>query len=76
MKAGWKTTEFWVAGLAPQVLGILVLTGVIGPEQQVLIQDGVEVVAKSGAELYGALIGIAGAFGYAVSRGIAKIKSE
>ena len=75
MKPGWKTTEFWIAGLAPQLLGILVLTGVIGPEQQVLVQDGIEVAANAGVELWGALINIAGAFGYAVSRGLAKFRN-
>jgi len=72
MTPGWKTTEFYVAGLIPQILGILVLTGVIGPEQQALVQDGVEVAVASGTELWGALIGVAGAFGYAVSRGLSK----
>jgi len=76
LKPGWKTTEFWVGGVIPQILGLLILTGVITPEQQTVIQGGTEIVAESGTQIYGALISMASAFGYAVSRGIAKMSGE
>ena len=64
MKPGYKTTEFWVT-LIVQLLGILVLFGVITPEQQSTLAEA----AQQGA----AAIAMAlSAFGYSVSRGQAK----
>jgi|GEM_PF-1085520 len=76
MKPGWKTTEFWLGAVIPQLLGLAVITGVVTPDQQVVVQEGAEVVAESGSAIWGAAINIASAFGYALSRGIAKLKGE
>lgn len=64
MKPGYKTTEFWVT-LIVQILGILVLLGVITPEQQ-------DALAKAVAQGAGAIAMALSAFGYARSRGQAK----
>jgi hypothetical protein len=76
MKPGWKTTEFWLGAVIPQLLGLAVMTGVISSEQQKVVQDGAEVLAESGTQVYGVYLSMASAFGYAVSRGIAKMKGE
>ena len=74
VKPGWKTTEFWFVGILPQVFAILVAIGVITPEQQVLIQDGVETIVSQGSGLWASIISLGGAFGYGVARGLAKMK--
>lgn len=68
MKAGYRTTEFWIA-LASQVLGILVILGVITPEQQGAVVEGLN-------QIIGAALMVASSFGYSISRGMAKQKSE
>jgi hypothetical protein len=71
VKSGQKTTEFWVT-LAIQVVGILFLIGVFTPEQK----EAMEIAVPQAAELYtqgAALVAmVASAFGYALSRGMAK----
>ena len=43
-KPGWQTTEFWIT-LATQVVAVLVLTGVIKPENQELaLSIGTQIV--------------------------------
>ena len=74
MKEGWKTTEFWFVGILPQLLAILVATGVLSPEQQVLVQDGVESIASQGQGLWASIMSLGGALGYGVARGLAKLK--
>lgn len=60
MKPGYKTTEFYFT-IVLQIVGILVMTGVFTPEQQESI-DG----------LVGSVVMVLSAFGYSVSRGLAK----
>jgi hypothetical protein len=71
MKPGYKTTEFWVA-LAAQVVSMLMLLGVITPEQSSVLNE----TAGQSAVIVNQVIGIVGvvgaSFGYAVSRGLAK----
>lgn len=76
MKDGWKTSEFWLT-LAVQVTGILVLTGVLSPEQSVALNDA---LGQSWAFIAdtitrgGAIIGIiVTAFGY--NKGRAELKN-
>ena len=64
LKPGWKTTEFWVA-LISQILGLLVVLGVITPEQQNTLNQAATQVA-------GGVVMAASAFGYCISRGQAK----
>jgi hypothetical protein len=68
MKPGYRTTEFWIS-LASQVLGILVILGVITPEQQGAVAEGLN-------QIIGAALMVASSFGYSLSRGIAKQKSK
>ena len=64
MKPGFKTTEFWVA-LAAQGLSALMLFGVITPDQSGVLNEAVIQIAG--------IVGMVGsAFGYAISRGLAK----
>lgn len=64
MKAGYKTTEFWLT-LAVQVMAVLVTLGVITPEQQSIFADSLE-------KILGALVMAISAGSYAISRGFAK----
>jgi hypothetical protein len=64
MKPGYKTTEFWLA-IASQLLGILVVLGVITPEQQDAFAGALQHIA-------GAIMMVGSGFGYSLSRGIAK----
>ena len=63
-KPGYKTTEFWVTVVC-QILGILALAGVISPEQNTVLADGV-------TQIVGAVVAALSAFGYSISRGLAK----
>ena len=64
MKAGWKTSEFWVS-LATAAGGLLVAFGFIGPESE-------EVIIQAVGQMAGAIIAGLSALGYAHSRGTAK----
>ena len=64
IKPGWKTTEFWVTILI-QVIGFAAILGYITPEQQGAMGDAITQIA-------GAVSMVAAAFGYSLSRGIAK----
>ncbi len=63
-KPGYKTTEFWVTVVC-QILGILALAGVISPEQNTALADGV-------SQIVGAVVTALATFGYSISRGLAK----
>lgn len=63
MKPGFKTTEFWVT-LATNLIGLLVLFGVVGPEQQE------ELVQAAGG-----LVSAISSAAYAISRGNAKVNN-
>lgn len=60
MKPGYKTTEFWFT-LVLQVIGVLVMLNVFTPEQQQTLEV-----------LVGAVVAVLAAFGYSLSRGLAK----
>ena len=75
MKPGWKTTEFWLVGVLPQLLSLTVLTGYFTPEQSVVVTEGVEVAIAGASSIWGALISMGGAFGYGVARGLAKMNT-
>jgi hypothetical protein len=60
MKKSWKTTEFW-AMLVTNVMGVLVLLGVIGSEQGEEIGNALKAIA-------GGIVSIATTLGYMKSR--------
>jgi hypothetical protein len=64
VKPGYKTTEFWVT-IIIQILGILMVTGTITPEQS-------DVLGQSAVQLGGIIAAVAAAFGYSLSRGRVK----
>jgi len=64
MKAGWKTSEFWLSILG-NVIGIALATGAVGPEQAQIYGD-------AAAQIVGGVMTVVSGAGYAVSRGIAK----
>lgn len=65
-KPGYKTTEFWVT-VAIQLVGLAGIFGYITPEQQNVLTDA--------AIQQGSIVSmVAAAFGYSLSRGIAKRK--
>jgi hypothetical protein len=64
MKAGWKTTEFWLT-IAAMLLGILAALGYITPEQQTALNAAL-------VQILGGLMVALSAFGYQLSRGTAK----
>jgi len=66
VKPGWQTTEFWV-NIFIQLIGLAAMLGYFTTEQQsALVQAATQL---------GGLIGmVAGAFGYNLSRGMAKKK--
>jgi hypothetical protein len=71
MKPGYKTTEFWVA-LVAQAVSMLMLFGVITPEQSNVLNEAAGQSAGIANQIIG-IVGVVGAsFGYAVSRGLAK----
>jgi hypothetical protein len=71
MKQGYKTTEFWVT-LASQVVGILLLTGVVTPEQSEVLGIAAGKGGGIANEVIGIITMVGSAFGYNVSRGLAK----
>ena len=64
-KPGYRTTEFWLALVLPQLVALLALFGVFTPEQS-------DAVVGSVSQIVGAVISGASAFGYSVARGKAK----
>jgi hypothetical protein len=71
MKAGYKTTEFWVT-LASQVIGILLLTGVITPEQSEVLGIATGKAGGIATDVIAIITMVGSAFGYNLSRGLAK----
>lgn len=71
MKQGYKTTEFWVT-LVSQVVGILLLTGVVTPEQSEVLGIAAGKGGGIANEVIGIITMVGSAFGYNVSRGLAK----
>lgn len=71
MKNGFKTSEFWVA-LIVKILGILVLTGVLTPEQSEVLAEQSDVIAGAIDQIIGGVMISASTFGYSLSRGNAK----
>ena len=64
-KSTFKTTEFWLAGVLPQVMALACLFGVVNPTQSAALQG-------AAGELVGGVLSLGGAIGYGVSRGLAK----
>lgn len=64
MKEGKKTTEFYIS-IFGAVLGVLVTTGLLTPEQSSALVESV-------AQISGAVISALSVLGYNVSRGLAK----
>ena len=64
IRPGWKTTEFWVT-VAVQMVGLAAIFGYITPEQQNVLTD-------AAIQQGGIVSMVAAAFGYALSRGLAK----
>ncbi len=60
VKAGWKTTEFWLSTIA-MLAGTLIAAGVIDPEG-----------AGTANKVAGLVVSALAAMGYSVSRGLAK----
>lgn len=58
MKSGYKTTEFWLTLLA-QVLPVLVLTGVLTPNEAETVQNVAGNAITAGFAFGGALIALA-----------------
>jgi len=71
MKAGYKTTEFWVT-LGSQIVGMLLLLGVVTPEQQEVLGIATGKAGGIANEIIGIIAMVGSAFGYNVSRGMAK----
>jgi hypothetical protein len=71
LKTGWKTTEFWVS-LVPQVLGVLLVLGIITPEQNAETAAQANVLVNSISQGIGAVIAALAAYGYSGAR--AKVK--
>jgi len=78
IKAGWKTTEFWVT-LAVTASGLGVALGVLNPEQSSVVVeqsgvvvDSVAVIANEVTRIIAAITSAVAAFGYAIGRGLAK----
>ena len=71
MKSGYRTTEFWVT-LVSQVVGILLLTGVVTPEQSEVLGIAAGKGGGIANEVIGIITMVGSAFGYNVSRGLAK----
>ena len=64
MKEGKKTTEFYLS-IFGAVLGVLVTTGLLTPDQS-------GVLVESASQIAGAVISALSVFGYGISRGLAK----
>lgn len=63
-KPGYKTTEFWMS-IAAHVIGIAVIAGGVTEVQG-------ETMVSQGQVIAGALVNLAAAFGYNITRGMAK----
>lgn len=68
MTKGMKTSEFWVMVLG-QVVGLLVMFGVVEPGQGNELRDGA-------SQLIGGGFAVATALGYMGSRAVAKLNGE
>lgn len=66
MKPGYATTEFWTS-LATAVTGLATTMGYLTPEQASPLVQAITQIA-------GGVIMVASIFGYAISRGLAKLK--
>ncbi len=66
MKTGWKTTEFWSA-VVSQIVGLLIVLGILTP-------DIADVFKDATAQIVGGIIMAVSGVGYAISRGLAKLK--
>jgi len=64
VKPGWQTTEFWVT-LIVQLVGLVAALGYIVPEQA-------SALSQAAVQIGGAISMVAAAFGYNLSRGMAK----
>ena len=65
VKSGWKTTEFWLTAFT-NILGIVAATGAVTPDQSSQLTQGI-------IQLGGVIASVASAFGYSISRGMAKL---
>jgi len=63
-KPGYKTTEFWVT-LAVQFVGLFAALGYVMPDQS-------SALSTAAIQIGGAVSMVAAAFGYSLSRGMAK----
>lgn len=66
VKPGYMTTEFWVT-IIVQVVGLAAAAGYITPDQSGVLSDAT-------VQLGGIVTMVAAAFGYSLSRGLAKKK--
>lgn len=66
LKPGWQTTEFWVT-LVVQLVGLFAALGYVTPDQS-------SALSQAAVQIGGAVSMVAAAFGYSLSRGIAKKK--
>ena len=64
MKPGYRTTEFWVA-IVVQLIGMGALMGWFTPEQSTALTE-------ASTQIGGIVAMVASAFGYSISRGMAK----
>jgi hypothetical protein len=71
MKPGYKSTEFWVT-LTGQLVGVLLLTGVVSPDQSEVLGIAAGKAGGIANELIGVVTMVGSAFGYNLSRGLAK----
>ena len=63
-KPGYKTTEFWIT-ITVQLVGLVAVLGYVTPEQS-------SAISQAAVQIGGAVSMVAAAFGYNLSRGIAK----
>ncbi len=64
MKAGIKTTEFWIS-MGAAIVGVVAASGFFTPDQASTITNAI-------TQLGGIITTVAAAFGYSISRGMAK----
>lgn len=67
MKPGYLTTEFWTS-IATAVTGLATTLGYLTPDQATPLVQAVTQIA-------GGVLMVASIFGYAISRGLTKMKS-
>ena len=72
VKAGIKTTEFWVGLVLPNILALLIAFGVIDTGQSDALQAAADAAGSSGNALVAAIISGLSALGYNIGRGNAK----